>query len=156
MKAEPLLEISGDSGIFADYKELKQALKAFCETLDIDKNSWVSLIFCSSAEMQEINRKYRGVDKTTDVLSFPSQQKPSQFSPEDEDKQFLGEILIDINYILGQTESVNLSMAVIEVFIHGLLHLVGHDHINSQQKEKMQEMEKSIMNIVKQEGISGK
>ncbi len=155
-KSEPLLEISGDSGAFTDYYRLESAFRVFVETLSYQRNVWVSLMFCSPQQMQSINEKYRGDNKTTDVLSFPSELISGNPHHEVTEMQYLGEILIDINYIVRQTESVILSNAVLQVFIHGLLHLAGFDHLNTQQKDKMQEMENSIMKITIQDSNSGR
>ena len=156
MKSEPYLEVSGNSGVFTDYNILTRTLDVFCAELSLPKNLWVSLIFCVPEEMKRINRQYRGVDKTTDVLSFPAQPMPVEHNTLESESQFLGEILVDINYIMSQTESSLLNLAVLQVFIHGLLHLVGYDHINSQQKDIMQGLEKSIMDLITREGISGR
>jgi len=174
MKTEAFLEISGNSGIFVDYNELRAALMVFCKALDLPGNLSVSLLFCTSTEMREINRKYRGDDKTTDVLSFPSEMKvdPSLNSKVATDassvcntfganvstsctnceRPFLGEILIDTNYIYEQTEPDMFNHAVLQVFIHGLLHLQGYDHLGFQPREEMLQMEKKIMDLIKQEG----
>ena len=156
MKAEPLLEISGESGVYSNTDELNIALMAFADVIALQSNISVSLYFCPPEEMQDINNKFRGDNKTTDVISFPAEQMPAQSLSAKDDIRFLGEILIDINYIMHQTESGMLSMAVLQVFIHGLLHLVGYDHLNTQQKEIMQEFEHKIMDLTIQEVGSGR
>ena len=84
-------------------------------------NKEIELIITSNEEIQGINKEYRGIDKPTDVLSFPYEDMP--MSP-------LGSIVISSEYVeskakeLGHTTSDELAL----LFIHGLLHLVGFDH----------------------------
>ena len=81
----------------------------------------IELIVTSNEEIQQINKKYREIDKPTDVLSFPYEDMP--MSP-------LGSIVISSEYVqvkakeLGHTTSDELAL----LFIHGLLHLIGLDH----------------------------
>lgn len=156
MKSDLLLEISGNSNSFTDYNLLSTAYRIFISEMQQDANPCVSLVFCSEQEMREVNRKYRGVDKTTDVLSFPAEQNPFKDGCNPGEVKFLGEILIDTNYVLNQKDTDSFSNAVLRVFVHGLLHLIGFDHINTQQRFKMQEIEENIMNIIKQDGDSGR
>lgn len=91
----------------------------------------IELIFTDNAEIAEINREFRGIDKATDVLSFPSDPFPG--AP-------LGSIVISINKVqsvaheLGHSDSYELAL----LFIHGMLHLLGYDHEvdNGEMREK--------------------
>jgi probable rRNA maturation factor len=156
MKTEPLLEITGDSGMFTDHKALRKALRVFCDELVLPTNLYVSLVFCTSAEMREINKKFRADDKTTDVLSFPSELIADPNLTTNGERPFMGEILIDTNYIDEQTEPDMFDQAVLHVFIHGLLHLRGFDHLGFQPREIMLQKEKKIMDLIKQEGKIGR
>jgi len=81
----------------------------------------IELIITSDKEIQKINKEHRGIDKSTDVLSFPYMVMP--MSP-------LGSIVISAQHVelkaeeLGHTNIDELSL----LFIHGLLHLLGFDH----------------------------
>jgi len=81
----------------------------------------IELIITDDAEIQEINKEYRSIDKPTDVLSFPYEDMP--MSP-------LGSIVISENFVqqkaqeLEHTQENELTL----LFIHGLLHLLGFDH----------------------------
>lgn len=81
----------------------------------------IELIFTSNEEIAAINREFRGIDKPTDVLSFPSDPFPG--AP-------LGSIVISVEKVasvaqeLGHSEEDELAL----LFIHGLLHLLGYDH----------------------------
>lgn len=81
----------------------------------------IELILTDSQEIREINREFRGIDKDTDVLSFPFENLP--MAP-------LGSIVISKSYVeqksaeLGHTINDEFTL----LFIHGLLHLLGYDH----------------------------
>lgn len=96
----------------------------------------IELIITTNDEIQEINKQTRGIDKSTDVLSFPYEEMP--MSP-------LGSIVISAEYVeqkaqeLGHTNSDEIAL----LFIHGLLHLLGFDH-EVDSGEMRQEEEKLI------------
>ena len=81
----------------------------------------IELIITTNKEIQEINKQTRGIDKSTDVLSFPYEAMP--MSP-------LGSIVISAEYVeqkaqeFGHTPSDEIAL----LFIHGMLHLLGFDH----------------------------
>ena len=99
----------------------------------------IELIITNSQEMQEINKAHRGIDKDTDVLSFPYEEMP--MSP-------LGSIVISSSHVqnkakeLGHNQSEELSL----LFIHGLLHLLGYDHEvdNGEMRQKEEELIKKF------------
>jgi len=154
LNSKPGLYISGETQNLIDSDSLQKAFVIFYETLGISSNISVSLVFCSSKEMQKINSKYRGVDSTTDVISFPADLNPGLYPSDEKGEIYLGEILVDINHILSQTTTNELYTEIISVFIHGLLHLTGYDHLNTQQKAIMQKMEQNIIDIIRQDGQS--
>ena len=84
-----------------------------------DKN--IELIVTDNKEIQEINKQYRGIDKSTDVLSFPYEAMP--MAP-------LGSIIISFEYVELFANKLNHSTndEFNLLFIHGLLHLLGYDH----------------------------
>jgi len=98
--------------------------------------------------MRILNRQYRGMDKTTDVLSFPQvadfSLHESRFTRHD---FVLGDIVISLQKAKRQAEenSVSLNEELKRLLIHGLLHLVGYDHEKSRyQKRKMEERERGL------------
>jgi len=81
----------------------------------------IELIITNNAEIQEINSAHRGIDKPTDVLSFPYEDMP--MSP-------LGSIVISKEFVESKAEELGHSISdeMTLLFIHGLLHLLGFDH----------------------------
>lgn len=154
MNSDPLLYISGEKQDKISPRSLQKAFSIFCETAGLSSSVSASVVFCSSEEMRRINRKYRGADSTTDVISFPAASEPGLYPTDEKGEIFLGEILIDINHILSQTSSNEKYDEIIPVFVHGLLHLTGYDHLNTQQKTTMQNMEQKILKLIRLDGTS--
>jgi probable rRNA maturation factor len=86
----------------------------------------LSLAFVDKAEMKKLNKKFRGKDKPTDVLSFNINER-----------NYLGEIIICPEVVKEKKEDV------MEVFIHGILHLCGYDHPDEVEDPRQRRDEKS-------------
>lgn len=96
--------------------------------------------------MRRLNRQYRGLDKTTDVLSFPLSET-GLTKPGDA----LGDIVISIPRAAAQAEAYGVSFnnELLRLLLHGLLHLVGYDHEkNAYQKQRMQRKEKELIDAL--------
>jgi probable rRNA maturation factor len=101
----------------------------------------VSILLTDADEMQQLNRKYRDKDKPTNVLSFPMQL------PVEADVLLLGDIVLCVQVIKQEAEQQSrpeLSHWA-HMVVHGMLHLQGYDHINSDEAEEMERLEISIL-----------
>jgi probable rRNA maturation factor len=88
----------------------------------IGKNdSSATIAFVSDKTIRQLNRQFRGIDKATDVLSFPA---------DDEDELNLGDIAISVDTAAAQAKQNGFTFAeeVAQLILHGLLHLSGYDH----------------------------
>lgn len=120
----------------------------------------VSLLFVDNDEIREINNKYRGIDKATDVLSFPQISYPKdkvfkdvylnhKFSIQDLDGDLL--LLGDIVLSLEKAEEQRLDYGhsffreCSYLVVHSVLHLLGYDHMKDEEKAKMREREEAIL-----------
>jgi len=106
-------------------------LNTIAETLT---NKEIELIITTNDEIQEINRTHRGIDKPTDVLSFPYENMP-----------ILGSIVIAQEFVEAKAEELGHSQQdeYTLLFIHGLLHLLGFDH--EVDSGEMREEEKKLI-----------
>lgn len=100
----------------------------------------VSVSFVTNEEIKELNSEYRNVDCETDVLSFP-------MNDEFDGVIILGDIVISTQKIIEQANDYNHSLEreMIYLTVHSMLHLLGYDHMNSDEKGDMREKEKEIM-----------
>ncbi|HXF86339.1 MAG TPA: rRNA maturation RNase YbeY [Anaerolineales bacterium] len=102
----------------------------------------LSIVLTDDARLQELNREYLGMDAPTDVLSFPaSETDPETGAP------YLGDILISIPYAAKSAEKAghSLEAEVQLLVVHGVLHLLGHDHAKPAEKARMWKAQREIL-----------
>ncbi len=94
----------------------------------------VAILLTNNAEIQDLNRDWRGKDKPTDVLSFPADPM---------DEPFLGDIAVAIGVTQedAKTRDIGLDQHLSHLLIHGLLHLLGHDHKDDTEAAEMEALE---------------
>ncbi|MEL6664600.1 MAG: rRNA maturation RNase YbeY [Pseudomonadota bacterium] len=94
----------------------------------------VAILLTNNTEIQDLNRDWRGKDKPTDVLSFPADPM---------DKPFLGDIAVAIGVTQddAETRGIGLDQHLSHLLIHGLLHLLGHDHKDDTEAAEMEALE---------------
>lgn len=94
----------------------------------------LTVVLSDDAHVRELNREYLGIDEPTDVLSFPSDEKDP-----DTDQTYLGDVIISIPQARLQAQAAGHSIeAEIQLLIvHGVLHLLGHDHGDPPSKDRM-------------------
>jgi len=85
-----------------------------------------TVVFVSDRSIRDLNRRYRGKNKATDVLSFPTEAEPF----EAENRKHLGDVVISVPRAAAQSKQNGLSFSgeIEQLILHGLLHLCGHDH----------------------------
>jgi len=115
------------------------------------ENAEISVSFVSSEEISALNRHYRGVDKITDVLSFP-QYDFIEDIPQSE-KIILGDIVICTDQALLQADEFGHSpeRELVYLFVHSVFHLLGCSHSEPAPKEEMRTLEEKVMKIVELE-----
>ena len=99
-----------------------------------NKNYVIETLFVSNNEIRQLNKQHRGKDRATDVLSFPQKDFPC------EKEQILGTIIIAPAF--AKKENID----VAELFIHGLLHLLGFDHETN--PKEWERIEKTINKVL--------
>lgn len=126
-------KVFDEYGCDFDYSYLDKIIRRTLEMEGV-RASVCSIVFIGDEKMQELNRTYRGIDATTDVLSFAF---------EDNNKlcyniRQLGEIFVSIPKMQAQAKEYGHSEARELAFlvVHGLLHLLGYDHTKGEAEEK--------------------
>ncbi len=105
----------------------------------------VGVRFVDDTEIRGMNRVYRGIDRATDVLSFPMYEAGEEI--EEEEEILLGDIVISLERAQKQSEDYGhpLEREVFYLLVHGLLHLAGYDHMEAEDKEKMRAREEALL-----------
>ena len=114
----------------------------------------LSVVFVNSERMKRLNTRYRGVDRSTDVLSFPlSDGRQSMISKNPNTAPFpLGDIVICVPKTLLQAKEYGIPFyeETQRLLVHGLLHLAGYDHeVSEYQKRKMEKKERELLDALK-------
>jgi probable rRNA maturation factor len=106
--------------------------------------------------MKTLNRQYRGIDRTTDVLSFPQEDTFSFSCSGPESDIVLGDIVINLHKAERQAKENGLTLneELKRLLVHGLLHLLGYDHEKGRHAErKMKEKSKRLLEQLNAHGI---
>ena len=120
---------------------IEQALK----TLGIEDDVEVSCVLVDDERIHEINREYRHIDRSTDVISF-SMEDNDQFYVEGMPRT-LGDIFISVDHAKKQAEEYGHSLRreMCFLFTHGILHLLGYDHMTDEQEKEMFGLQDQIL-----------
>ena len=119
----------------------------------------VSVCLCDDEYIEQINSQYRGIQRSTDVLSFPSIQYPSGYTlgrcedllrreyDDDLNASFLGDIIISVPHLVSQANEYGHSVLreALYLLTHGICHLMGYDHIEPEDQSVMRAMEEKIL-----------
>ncbi|MEG0549107.1 MAG: rRNA maturation RNase YbeY [Coprobacillus sp.] len=119
------------------------------ETLHIDDDVELSCILIDDEAIHEMNRDYRDIDRSTDVISFALEDN-EQFYVEGMPRS-LGDIFISYDHALIQAQEYehSLKREMCFLFTHGLLHLLGYDHMNEEDESQMFGLQKQILEELK-------
>ena len=100
----------------------------------------ISVLFCDDAIIQTLNRKWRGIDKPTNVLSFPASHHAAQLG-------LLGDIAIAFETAAKEAAAGGISLRdhAAHLLAHGLLHLAGYDHKGTEEAELMEKVERAAL-----------
>lgn len=103
----------------------------------------VGLLFCNDDAIRRLNATYRGKDKPTNVLSFPAGPGPAQPGQ----PTFLGDIAVARETVLAEASEQKKTVRdhTAHMIVHGLLHLLGHDHEEPREADVMENLERRIL-----------
>ena len=140
-----------------DYEELINNVltKAFKEEGLDEINMYVNVILTNPKNIKETNKKFRNIDRETDVLSFPMFERNEIDAIIKEEQKFqvqevLGDIMISIQRVEQQAKEYGHSFEreLAYMLIHGFYHLMGYDHMNEEEKKEMRAKEETILNLL--------
>lgn len=119
------------------------------EVLKLEDEYSMSVIFVDPEEIHEINKTYRNIDRPTDVISFALRDEADDYEMMEEDNE-LGDIFINIQAIVDQASEYGHSMRreVCFLFTHGLLHLLGYDHMCEEDEKQMFALQDVILDDI--------
>ncbi len=125
-----------------DLGAIERTVDALLQAVD-EPESTVSVSFVRDPRIRELNRAYRGMDKPTDVLSFPLTEPDDAFAGAE---RLLGDIVISVDTAKRQAAEYDapIGREVERLLIHGVLHLLGHDHLETDERARMEAEERRL------------
>lgn len=155
-ESETALDLGTDAEALA-----LEVISGALDVLECPYEAEVNLLITDEEEIHEINRQFRSVDAPTDVLSFPMNQFPSEgafsfledeeagedaFNPET-GELLLGDIVICASRVISQAEAYGHSRKREYAFLitHSILHLCGYDHMEEEERARMEEKQREIL-----------
>lgn len=128
-----------------DLYRLDHIVERVFEILELDTASELSIVIATDAFVRQLNSQHRGIDKTTDVLSFPSDPLPPEIAAEE--TPYLGDLVVAYHYTLQQAthHDHHPQDEFALLVIHGILHLIGYDHNTQSDQTEMWEQQAGIL-----------
>lgn len=154
------IETEGNISFSFDAREIAETVvEASLEYVQCPYEAEVSLLITHDEEIREMNREHRGIDRATDVLSFPMLEfeRPGDFTGIDEEMSdvfdpesgelILGDIVISADKVIAQAEEYGHSPKREYAFLiaHSMLHLCGYDHMEDDERKVMEQKQREIM-----------
>ena len=134
---------------------VKEAVRAALAAEGVSEPCLVGVVFTDDEGIRRVNREFRGVDRATDVLSFPfSEQRPDAFDAQlcerdpESGRLLLGDMMISLERCAAQSEEFGhgFEREIRYLTVHSVLHLLGYDHVDEgKMKKQMRTREKQIM-----------
>ena len=159
MRIEWNILSSLDSEILA---RMQEAADKCLAAEQVDVPCMISVCLCDDAYICDINSRFRNIDRSTDVLSFPTVSYPAEKTAgsceallrreydEEAGACFLGDLFISTEHVAVQAAEYGHSpmREAVYLLVHGICHLMGYDHMEAHDKEKMRSMEEKILSSV--------
>ena len=111
------------------------------------KNITFTILLTNSLNMKKLNNKFRNRNTSTDVLSFPFLSS-NNLKFLKQKKIYIGDIAVSYEVINSRSKKKNFFLEFDKVWVHGLLHLIGYNHIKNKDYFKMSKFEKRILNSI--------
>jgi probable rRNA maturation factor len=127
---------------------IHRAIEAAAARIDTDTaDAELAIMLTDDAGIRTLNQNWRGIDKPTNVLSFPALQPPEGADEPDDMPRMLGDIAIAYETMRREADEQEKSFSnhLSHLAIHGFLHLVGYDHEKDEEAEEMEALEREIL-----------
>lgn len=123
---------------------LRKIANTVLKNSGVPNNAELCVSFIGDEKMRELNLSYRNIDRTTDVLSFAQEEEGPGYT-------LLGDVVISIDTAERHSESYGSTLheEIKKLVVHGILHLLGHDHKKKKETRIMREKEAELLSGVK-------
>lgn len=131
-------------------EEYEQVIERVCQeaalVYGLGPNAEISVLLCHNEYIHQLNKQYRHMDRPTDVLSF-ALNEGDEDGYDGPDTALLGDIVISLEKVQEQAEEYGHSFIreLAYLTIHGMLHILGYDHMTQEDKEEMRKEEEFVL-----------
>ena len=136
----------------AEEKLIEKVVSTVLEMEEIKKKLDVYITLTNNENIRKINAEHRQIDRATDVLSFPmfDRTEIDSLKVEDEMEDILGDIIVSVEKVREQAEEYGHSFEreLAYLVTHGMLHLLGYDHMIEEEKVVMRKREEEILGVL--------
>lgn len=143
-RAKLAIDVVEDDGDWSWAEDARGLIEAAAAEIATEKELRIetaaaAVVLSSDAKVSDLNARYRGKPKPTNVLSFPSGNGAPQ--------GYIGDIVLACETLLGEADAEDITPEhhLQHLVVHGLLHLLGHDHENEKEAERMEALEIRIL-----------
>jgi len=143
-----LIEIPENLPISLDPGFMEEAARTTLEASGAPISADLTIVLADDAQLHQLNQQFLGIDAPTDVLSFPA----GEVDP-DTDRPYLGDVIISVERAQTQAGEHPLEDELRLLVVHGVLHLLGHDHAEQVEKETMWRLQKEVLHSLGCEDI---
>lgn len=158
-----ILENETEIDLGIDYEAIgTKVINAVLDYVNCPYECVINILLTDNKGIQRTNRQMRGLDRPTDVLSFPGidfategdfsivEQEPAAYFDSHSGELMLGDIMISLEKVQEQALEFNHSVKREYAFLiaHSMLHLSGYDHIEEKDRERMEQIQDKILNSI--------
>ncbi len=138
------------------FGEIDNYYKKTLEVLDIKDEMDLSLIIVGKTKIRSINKNYRNIDRVTDVISFANIDSEDYDYLAQDGEVNLGDIFINVDRVKSQAKKYGHSVKreFVFLFVHGMLHLLGYDHMEKEDEKIMFSLQDKIIGELKWKNLS--
>lgn len=129
----------------------KELVKSACDAVlneeSFDHDCEIDVSFVSDKRIRELNKMYRNIDKSTDVLSFPLGEDGIFDTNPENGCYMLGDVIISVEHALNQAELYGhgIDREIAFLTVHSVLHLLGYDHVNNEEERAIMRKKEEII-----------
>ena len=134
------IEIPETLPISIDPAFIEEAARASLQAGGAPLSADLTIVLADNPQLHQLNLQFLGIDAPTDVLSFPA----GEVDP-DTDRPYLGDVIISVERAQAQTLDHPLEDELRLLVVHGVLHLLGHDHAEQAEKEAMWRIQREVL-----------
>ncbi|MBQ9355178.1 MAG: rRNA maturation RNase YbeY [Clostridia bacterium] len=127
---------------------VKKACRAVLHEENFNDNAEIELTFVDDEQIKELNKEYRNIDKSTDVLSFPLGENGIYDKNPENGFYMLGDIVISVDHAEKQADLYGhgIEREVAFLTVHSMLHLLGYDHVDGGEQQRiMRQKEETVL-----------